>query len=308
MMSQSLTYESLLDRFDISSEDLSLLKECGRVVGPKIDNVVDRFYEWLGAQPEFNVFFSSQDTVERVKKLQKVYWADFFNGVVDQRYIDYRVHIGEIHAQRDMPNLIYFAAMLRFQLLFMEELMASELPPERRRPAVRAFNKLIALDTYVTSDQIAQFAKRRVIESGKAMLAMSTPVTSIWDGVLLLPLVGIVDSQRTQDIMEKTLTRISESRARVFVMDISGVVTVDTAVANNFIRITQATRLMGCDCIISGISPSVARTLVELGANVGEVRTTATLRDALQLALATIEPTARDGKITSRTQAEAARR
>ena len=307
-MSQSLTPESLLDKFSISPEDLTLLKECGRVLGAKIDTVVDRFYEWLGAQPEFNVFFSSQDTVERVKKSQKLYWADFFNGVVDQRYIDYRVHIGEIHAQRDMPNLIYFAAMLRFQLLFMEELMASELAAERRRPAVRAFNKLLALDTYVTSDQIAQFAKRRVIESGKAMLAMSTPVTSIWDGILLLPLVGIVDSQRTQDIMEKTLTRISESRARVFVMDISGVVTVDTAVANNFIRITQATRLMGCDCIISGISPSVARTLVELGANVGEVRTTATLRDALQLALATIEPMARNGKVAARSHVEAAHR
>jgi rsbT co-antagonist protein RsbR len=203
-----------------------------------------------------------------------------------------------------MPNLIYFAAMLRFQLLFMEELMASELSAERRRPAVRAFNKLLALDTYVTSDQIAQFAKRRVMESGKAMLAMSTPVSSIWDGILLLPLVGIVDSQRTQDIMEKTLSRIAESRARVFVMDISGVVTVDTAVANNFIRITQATRLMGCDCIISGISPSVARTLVELGANVGEVRTTATLRDALQLALATIDPTVRDGRVAGRAHAE----
>ena len=242
--------------------------------------------------------------MERVKKLQKVYWVDFFNGVVDQRYIDYRVHIGELHAQRDMPNLIYFAAMLRFQLLFMEELMASELAAERRRPAVRAFNKLLALDTYVTSDQIAQFAKRRVMESGKAMLAMSTPVSSIWDGILLLPLVGIVNSQRTQDIMEKTLSRIAESRARVFVMDISGVVTVDTAVANNFIRITQATRLMGCDCIISGISPNVARTLVELGANVGEVRTTATLRDALQLALATIDPTVRDGKAAGRAHAE----
>ena len=304
LMSQSLTSKSLLDRFDISSDDLALLKECGRVLGNKIDTVVERFYEWLGAQPEFNVFFKSQDTVERVKKLQKVYWVDFFNGVVDQRYIDYRVHIGELHAQRDMPNLIYFAAMLRFQLLFMEELMASELAAERRRPAVRAFNKLLALDTYVTSDQIAQFAKRRVMESGKAMLAMSTPVSSIWDGILLLPLVGIVDSQRTQDIMEKTLSRIAESRARVFVMDISGVVTVDTAVANNFIRITQATRLMGCDCIISGISPSVARTLVELGANVGEVRTTATLRDALQLALATIDPTVRDGRAAGRAHAE----
>ena len=81
LMSQSLTSESLLDRFDISSDDLALLKECGRVLGNKIDTVVERFYEWLGAQPEFNVFFKSQDTVERVKKLQKVYWVDFFNGV-----------------------------------------------------------------------------------------------------------------------------------------------------------------------------------------------------------------------------------
>jgi rsbT co-antagonist protein RsbR len=249
----------------------------------------------------------SQDTVERVKKLQKIYWADFFSGVVDQRYIDYRIHIGEIHAQRDMPNLIYFAAMSRFQLLFMEELLNCGLGKDQVKSAIRAFNKLMMLDTYVTSDQIAQFAKRRVVESGKVMLAMSTPVTSIWDGVLLLPLVGIVDSQRTQDIMEKTLSRIAESRARVFVMDISGVVTVDTAVANNFIRITQATRLMGCDCIISGISPSVARTLVELGANVGEVRTTATLRDALQLALTTIEPRARDGRTPSRASAEGVR-
>ena len=121
-MSQSLTSQSLLDRFDVSSDDLALLKECGRVLGNKIDGVVDQFYEWLGQQPEFNTFFSSRDTVERVKRLQKVYWADFFNGVVDQSYIDYRVHIGELHAQRDMPNLIYFAAMLRFQLLFVEEL------------------------------------------------------------------------------------------------------------------------------------------------------------------------------------------
>jgi rsbT co-antagonist protein RsbR len=307
-MLQALAFQSLLQRFDVSAEDLALLKDCGDRLNDRIDGVVNRFYEWLGQQPEFNVFFSSQDTIERVKKLQKIYWADFFSGVVDQRYIDYRVHIGELHAQRDMPNLIYFAAMLRFQLLFMEELQDCGLAKDKIEPATRAFTRLMMLDTYVTSDQIAQFAKKRVLESGKAMLAMSTPVTAIWEGVLLLPLVGVVDSQRTQDIMEKTLSRIAESRARVFVMDISGVVTVDTAVANNFIRITQATRLMGCDCIISGISPNVARTLVELGANVGEVRTTATLRDALQLALATIEPTARDGRATTRVHADAMHR
>ena len=306
-MSQSLASQALLEKFDVGPDDLSLLQECGQRLADKIDRVVNQFYEWLGRQPEFNVFFSSQDTVERVKRLQKVYWADFFSGVVDQRYIDYRVHIGEIHAQRDMPNLIYFAAMLQFQLLFMDEIQNCGLAKNQVQPATRAFTKLLMLDTYVTSDQIAQFAKRRVTESGKAMLAMSTPVTSIWDGILLLPLVGVVDSQRTQDIMEKTLSRIAESRARVFVMDISGVVTVDTQVANNFIRITQATKLMGCDCIISGISPSVARTLVELGANVGEVRTTATLRDALQLALGTLEPRSRDGRAASRMPAESPR-
>ena len=241
-------------------------------------------------QPEFTIFFNSEETVERVKKLQKKYWNEFFSGTVDQKYVDYRVRIGEIHAQRDMPNLIYFAAMLRFNELVADAIVDCQLSDGDTAKIFSAFNKLMMLDTFVTSDQIAQFARRRVVESGKAMLEMSTPVTSIWDGILLLPLVGIVDSQRTQDIMDKSLSRISETRARVFVMDISGVVTVDTAVANNFIRITQATRLMGCDCIISGISPNVARTLVELGANVGEVRTTATLRDALQLALATIEP------------------
>ena len=309
-MSQSLLdSQSLLVRFDISADDLTLLKKCGETLGEgKIDRVVDQFYEWLPQQPEFNVFFSSQDTVDRVKRLQKAYWAGFFSGIVDQRYVDYRIRIGEIHAQRDLPSLIYFAAVLRFQLLFMDELQSSGLGKDRLLPATRAFTKLLALDTYVISDQIAQFAKRRVAESGKAMLEMSTPVTSIWDGILLLPLVGIVDSQRTQDIMEKVLSRIGESQARVFVMDISGVVTVDTGVANNFIRITQATRLMGCESIISGISPNVARTLVELGANVGEVRTTATLRDALQLALGAIKTSLRDGRMASEAQAEVMQR
>jgi rsbT co-antagonist protein RsbR len=309
-MSQSLLdAQSLLVRFDIAADDLTLLRKCGETLGEStIDRVVDKFYEWLPQQPEFNVFFSSQDTVDRVKRLQKGYWAGFFSGLVDQRYVDYRIRIGEIHAQRDLPSLIYFAAVLRFQLLFMEELQRSAFGKDRLVPATRAFTKLLSLDTYVISDQIAQFAKRRVAESGKAMLEMSTPVTSIWDGILLLPLVGIVDSQRTQDIMEKVLSRIAESQARVFVMDISGVVTVDTGVANNFIRITQATRLMGCESIISGISPNVARTLVELGANVGEVRTTATLRDALQLALGAIKTNLRDGRMASEAQAEVMQR
>jgi methyl-accepting chemotaxis protein len=123
------------------------------------------------------------------------------------------------------------------------------------------------------------------IDLDRTIQEMSTPVTPIWEGILLLPLVGVIDSMRTSDIMKKSLQMISEMRAKVFVLDISGVATVDTAVANQLIKITKATRLMGCEAIVSGISPAIARTIVELGVNVEEIRTTATLRDAFETAL-----------------------
>jgi rsbT co-antagonist protein RsbR len=106
----------------------------------------------------------------------------------------------------------------------------------------------------------------------------------IWQDILMLPLVGIIDSKRAQDIMAAVLNKISVNRAKIFIMDISGVAVVDTAVANHFIKITKATKLMGCTCLVSGVSPSIAQTMVQLGVNVGEVQANATLRDALEYA------------------------
>ena len=115
-----------------------------------------------------------------------------------------------------------------------------------------------------------------------ALLAMSTPVTKIWDGILMLPIVGIVDSNRTRDLMQAMLTEIAARQAKVIILDISGVAMIDTAVANHLIKITKATRLMGCECTISGISAPIAQTMVELGIDVGTVMTTATLMDAIK--------------------------
>jgi methyl-accepting chemotaxis protein len=127
----------------------------------------------------------------------------------------------------------------------------------------------------------------------EALLQQATPVTPIWEGILLLPLIGVLDSSRTQEIMTKTLSMISETRTKVFMLDISGVRTVDTAVANQLVKITQATRLMGCEAIVSGISPEIAFTMVELGVGIGQIRTTATLRDAFEIALTLVGDAAR---------------
>lgn len=131
----------------------------------------------------------------------------------------------------------------------------------------------------------AREAERIREELDRTLQEMSTPVMPIWDAILLLPLVGVVDSARTDDVMRKSLERISETRSKVFILDISGVPAVDTAVANQLLKITKATQLMGCETIISGLSPAIARTMVDLGVDVGEVRTTATLRDAFSISL-----------------------
>ena len=104
-----------------------------------------------------------------------------------------------------------------------------------------------------------------------------------WQDILCIPLTGTVDSKRAQQIMEMVLNKILTTESKVIILDILGVPFVDTAVANHLIKISRAAKLMGCDCIISGMSPAVAQTLVHLGIDMGDIITTTTLKDALVL-------------------------
>jgi rsbT co-antagonist protein RsbR len=111
-------------------------------------------------------------------------------------------------------------------------------------------------------------------------------VLTLWDGVLALPLIGALDSARTQIVMETLLQRIVETGAQIAIIDITGVPTVDTMTAQHLLKTVTATRLMGAECIISGIRPQIAATIVHLGMDLGVVTTKATLADAFRVALA----------------------
>ncbi|MBP1760571.1 MAG: rbsRA [Firmicutes bacterium] len=130
--------------------------------------------------------------------------------------------------------------------------------------------------------------EERLAEQSYTIREMSTPTIKLWEGVLLLPVVGVIDSDRAQHMMDSMLNKILETSSRVIILDIHGVASVDTAVANHIIKITKATRLMGCECLLSGISASVAQTIVQLGIEMGSIKTTSTLSDALEEALAII--------------------
>jgi len=117
------------------------------------------------------------------------------------------------------------------------------------------------------------------------LLELSTPVVKLWDGILALPMIGTLDSARTQIVMESLLQKIVETESQIAIIDITGVPTVDTLVAQHLLKTVAALRLMGADCIISGVRPQIAQTIVHLGVDLQGVTTKANLADALALAL-----------------------
>ncbi|SDT89302.1 rsbT co-antagonist protein RsbR [Desulfobacula phenolica] len=123
--------------------------------------------------------------------------------------------------------------------------------------------------------------EKKLKEQSRTIMEISTPAIKLWDRIIILPVVGVVDSLRAQQMMNTMLEKIKETSARVIILDIQGVAAVDTAVANHLIKIAKATKLMGCRCIISGISPAVAETIVQLGIDLGDIATNSTLQDAL---------------------------
>lgn len=136
-----------------------------------------------------------------------------------------------------------------------------------------------------TVDAYQKSREQVIARQQQELLELSTPVVQLWQDIIALPLIGTLDSARTQVVMENLLQKIVETSAAIAIIDITGVPTVDTLVAQHLLKTIAATRLMGADCIISGIRPQIAQTIVHLGVNLEDVTTKATLADAFAVAL-----------------------
>jgi rsbT co-antagonist protein RsbR len=172
-----------------------------------------------------------------------------------------------------------------------------------KRPLFQALRKRLSAEDYVAASEAAtlivdrlglfsmesyqQTREQVIIRQQREIAELSTPVVKLWDGVLALPLIGTLDSERTQVVMENLLQSIVDNSAEIAIIDITGVPTVDTLVAQHLLKTVAAARLMGADCIVSGIRPQIAQTMVHLGVELNVV-SKATLADAFQVALTRI--------------------
>jgi len=130
-----------------------------------------------------------------------------------------------------------------------------------------------------------QDQQKTILQQQEDLMELSSPVSKVWENILILPVIGTLDSQRTQVMMENLLQKIVATGCTTAILDITGVPTVDTQVANHLLKTVTAARLLGAECIVSGISPAIAQTIVHLGINLSNILTKATLQDAMIYAL-----------------------
>jgi rsbT co-antagonist protein RsbR len=184
----------------------------------------------------------------------------------------------------DSHDTAYFIFSMKRPLFDLLQAEYADAPAELASQ-VWAVSEL--LDT-LGMHTVKTFQKTRediIARQQEELLELSTPVVKLWDGVLALPMIGTLDSQRTQVVMESLLQRIVETGSEIAIIDITGVPTVDTLVAQHLLKTVTAIRLMGADAIISGVRPQIAQTIVHLGLDLQGITTKANLADALSLAL-----------------------
>lgn len=162
---------------------------------------------------------------------------------------------------------------------------------EKANNAEELFREILAVNEFIdklalhTTDSFIHGRDQVIARQQEEMLELSTPVVTLWDGIVALPLIGTLDSARTQVVMESLLQAIVQTNSRFAIIDITGVPTVDTLVAQHLLKTITAARLMGAECILSGIRPQIAQTIVHLGINLQDVITKSKLADAFRLAL-----------------------
>jgi rsbT co-antagonist protein RsbR len=181
-------------------------------------------------------------------------------------------------------------------VLIREKLAKS---PDALFETVWSATQLLDRLALITTESYTSTREELIMRQQQELLELSTPVVKLWDGILALPIIGTLDSARTQVVMESLLQAVVATNSRYAIIDITGVPTVDTLVAQHLLKTITAARLMGAECIISGVRPQIAQTIVHLGINLEDVITKAKLSDAFALALQ------RSGRAVVRTQAAA---
>jgi rsbT co-antagonist protein RsbR len=274
--------------FDLTDDDLRALAALRPFAEKCTDAIVEDFYKLLLSHPETKKFFPDDATIRRVKRAQREYFLGLFNGKCDLAYVEDRLRVGIVHERIGLSTKWYLGSYRKYMQLICDHLFEELGDSEKVRGAFESIQKIVYFDIALASDTYLA-AKIDTIERHQAAIReLSTPVIRVHDRILLLPLVGGIDSHRANQVMDSVLLKVSETQAKCIIVDIAGVPVVDTKVADSLVKTTAAVRLLGAETILTGITAQVARTIIQLGVDISTMHTLSRLAEGIELALSLV--------------------
>src|SRR5262245_35215052 len=275
--------------FELTEDDFKQLTALKPFADRWTHEITEGLYELMMGHPESRSFFPDEATLARVKKLQNTYFLGLFSGKYNLDYVRDRLRVGAAHERIGMPPKLYLGAYRRYLALIHVRLL--DYFKGNGAEAAKAFSsikKIIFFDMALAIDTYIAAYLETVTRHQAAIRELSTPVIKVHDRILLLPIVGTVDTQRAHQIMETVLVQVVDQQAKVMILDIAGVPVVDTRVADHILKTTAAVQLLGAQTILTGISASVARTVVQLGVEITRMHTRSKLSEGIELALSIV--------------------
>ncbi len=270
---------------EFGPEDEGRLASINEIASTYAVPVIEAFYEHLMKFADTKAFFRDPKTLERVKRLQVEYFLRLTRGEYDAGYVEERLKIGAVHEHIGLDVKYYLGSYNLYLREVLTRLVGAF--PGDTEGAINVYLSLIklvfldiglAIDTYI-------FQREKTIGLQQdAIRALSTPVLQVRDKLLILPIIGEIDSARARQLTQQLLHSIRSRRARVVVIDITGVPSVDSNVANHLLLTVEAARLMGATAIVSGLSAEVAQTLVGLGVALDKLNTVGDLQGGIERA------------------------
>jgi rsbT co-antagonist protein RsbR len=270
---------------EFREEDVANLAGINEVAQRYASSVIEDFYKHLLSFEETRTFFNDPAVLQRVRKAQQDYFLRLTQGHYDLAYAQNRLNIGAIHERIDLPVKAYLGMYNYYLRAVASRLIdAFRREPERAWSAFLSLMKLTFLDMGLAFDTYINARERTIREQREAIQELPTPVLPFREGMLLVPIIGLIDSVRARLLTEQLLGAIRDTRAKVVVIDITGVQAVDSKVANHMIQTVEAARLMGATAILAGVSPQIAQTMVTLGIDLGRMTTVGDLRSGIERA------------------------
>jgi rsbT co-antagonist protein RsbR len=268
---------------EFRDEDARTLSGLGPIAEKYATPVIEEFYKHILTFEETRAFFRDPKLLERVKRQQKEYFLRLTDGEYGSDYVADRLRIGTVHERVGLAPKWYlgmYAFYLRAVANRLLETFSGE--PTKAFSAFLTLLKLVFLDIGLAVETYIYARERTMRNQQEAIRELSTPVLQIRERLLLLPIIGVIDTHRARLITDGLLRSIRANRAKVVVMDVTGVATIDTKVANHLIQTVTAAGLMGASVIVTGLSSDVAQALVGLGLDLGKLNTVGDLQGGIE--------------------------